>query len=231
MTPDPDTLRRAFGEVDLWIFDLDNTLYPYPPGLWAQVDARMGSFISLLLEVDAVEARRLQKDYFLRYGLTVKGLMHHHGVKPEDFLAYVHDVDLSDITPDPTLRDAIAALPGRRVIHTNSDNPHVSRVLARLGMEEDLFEAIYDIAATGFVPKPDRHAYEHVLKAEGVDGSRAAMFEDSARNLLEPHKREMRTVLVPTHCDIASAGKGEPHVHFFAENFTEFMAELAEALR
>jgi len=104
-------VRAAFEDVDLWIFDLDNTLYPYPPGLWSQIGGRMGAFISDLLSVDSVEAKRLQKDYFLRYGLTVRGLMKHHGVEARDFLAYVHDVDLSDIAPDPGLAEAIAALP------------------------------------------------------------------------------------------------------------------------
>lgn len=223
-------IGQAFAHVDLWIFDLDNTLYPYPPALWSQVDARMGGFISTLLEVDAIEARRVQKDYFLRYGLTMRGLMKHHGVRPEDFLAHVHDVDLADIAPNPSLRDIIAALPGRKVIHTNADRPHVGRVLGRLAMEETLFDAVYDITGTGFVPKPSREAYDIVLKAEGADGRSAAMFEDSARNLLEPHRRGMRTVLVPTRCDIASAGASEPHVHFKADDFTQFMADVAEAI-
>jgi len=216
-------VRAAFEDVDLWIFDLDNTLYPYPPGLWSQIGGRMGAFISDLLSVDAVEAKRLQKDYFLRYGLTVRGLMKHHGVEARDFLAYVHDVDLSDIAPDPGLAEAIAALPGRRIIHTNSDRVHVARVLARLGISSDLFAAVHDIESTGFEPKPGPRAYDAVLEAEGVDPRRAAMFEDAARNLIEPHRRGMRTVYLPTVCDVSSAGKEGAHVHFVTDNLTEFL--------
>ena len=221
--------RDAFRDVDLWIFDLDNTLYPYPPGLWAQIDGRMGGFISDLLSVDAIEARRVQKDYFLRYGLTVRGLMKHHGVAAADFLAHVHDVDLSDIAPNPALGQAIAALPGRCVIHTNSDQAHVARVLDRLAIDPGLFEAVYDIAATDYEPKPAARAYDHVAQAEGVDPRRAAMFEDSARNLLEPHRRGMRTVLLPTRCDIASAGRNEDHVHFITDDLTGFLSDIVEA--
>ena len=223
------THAPAFADTDLWIFDLDNTLYPYPPGLWAQIDGRMGGFISDLLGVDAVEARRVQKDYFLRYGLTVRGLMKHHGVAAADFLDHVHDVDLSPIAPNPALGDAIAALPGRRVIHTNSDHAHVRRVLARLDIDPDLFAAIYDIADTGFEPKPGPRAYDHVAAAEGGDPARAAMFEDSARNLVEPHRRGMRTVLLPTRCDIASAGNGDPHIQFTTSDLTEFLTAIVEA--
>jgi len=216
-------LAQAFAGVDAWIFDLDNTLYPYPPGLWAQVHARMQMFISERVLVDAVEAQRLQKDYFLRYGLTVRGLMKHHDVKAPDFLAYVHDVDLSDIAPDPALGTAIAALPGRKIIHTNSDTAHALRVLTQLEIDSGLFAAIHDIAATGFEPKPGPRAYDAVAQAEGIDPARAAMFEDSARNLLEPHKRGMRTVLLPTSCDIASAGKEGEHVHFVTHDLTDFL--------
>ena len=220
-------LAGAFDGVDLWIFDLDNTLYPYPPGLWAQIDGRMGGFISDLLSVDRIEARRVQKDYFLRYGLTVRGLMKHHGVEAQDFLAYVHDVDLSDIAPNPALGEAIAALPGRKVIHTNSDRVHVGRVLARLDIDADIFDAVHDIESTGFEPKPSPRAYDAVARAEGADPTRAAMFEDAARNLLEPHRRGMRTVLLPTDCDIASAGKEGAHIHFATNDLTGFLRSIS----
>ena len=223
MTSSP---RAIFADVDLWIFDLDNTLYPYPPGLWAQIDGRMGAFISDLLSVDRVEARRVQKDYFLRYGLTIRGLMKHHGVKAEDFLSYVHDVDLSDIAPNPALGQAIADLPGRKVIHTNSDRVHVARVLARLGIDAGTFAAVHDIQSTGFEPKPSPRAYDAVARAEGTDPSRAAMFEDAARNLIEPHRRGMRTVLLPTSCDIASAGKEGDHIHFVTDDLTGFLRSI-----
>ncbi len=218
--------QTAFADVDLWIFDLDNTLYPYPPGLWAKIDGRMGAFISDLLSVDVIEARRVQKDYFLRYGLTVRGLMKHHGVEAEDFLAYVHDVDLSDIAPNPALGQAIDALPGRKVIHTNSDKAHVARVLTRLGIDSKIFAAIHDIQSTGFEPKPSPRAYDVVAKAEGIAPTRAAMFEDAARNLIEPHKRGMRTVLLPTACDIASAGKEGDHIHFVTDDLTGFLRSI-----
>ncbi len=226
MTDETLDPRDAFAGVDMWIFDLDNTLYPYPPGLWAQIDGRMGAFISTLLTVDAIEARRVQKEYFLRYGLTVRGLMKHHGVAAADFLSFVHDVDLSDIAPNPELGAAIEALPGRKIIHTNSDRAHVARVLARLDIAPGIFSAVHDIESTDFEPKPGPRAYDAVAQAEAIAPTRAAMFEDSARNLLEPHKRGMRTILLPTTCDIASAGKDGAHVHFITHDLTGFLRRI-----
>jgi putative hydrolase of the HAD superfamily len=78
---------RAFDHVDTWVFDLDNTLYPHHVNLWQQVDARIGEFVSAWLKVDAQEARRVQKDYYLRYGTTMRGMMTEHGVSADDYLA------------------------------------------------------------------------------------------------------------------------------------------------
>lgn len=223
-----DALGEAFDGVSLWVFDLDNTLYDRPPHLWEQIDRKMSGFIAEALEVDLFEARRLQKDYLHRYGLTIRGLMLHHGIRPEDFLHDVHDVDLTCIPPNPALGEAIARLPGRRVIHTNSDQKHTARVLARLGFPEDVFHAVYDIEATSYEPKPEASAYDRVLAAEKADPAQAAMFEDAARNLLEPHRRGMRTIWTPTNCDWASHGAEGAHIHFVAENMTDFVSALAQ---
>src|SRR3546814_7818832 len=129
--------------IDAWIFDLDNTLYLPEADIFAQIDERMGQFISDLLECDRIEARRVQKDYFHRHGTTLFGLMAHHDVEPRQFLDFVHDVDLGVLDRDPLLVEAIAALPGRKFIFTNGDAPYAMRVLDKLGLGES-FEAIHD---------------------------------------------------------------------------------------
>lgn len=224
-------LRADFEGVDLWIFDLDNTLYPRPETLWARFDQRMTAFVSDALEVDLAEAHRVQKDYLVRYGTTLKGLIEHHDVEPRAFLDDVHDVALTEIEPNPALADAIYALPGRKIIHTNAVRSHAERVLARLDIPESHFGAIYDIEFTKYESKPHPHAYDIVMGAEDRDPARAAFFEDSARNLLEPHKRGMRTIFVPTDCALASDGSEGAHIHFTAHDLTSFLHELREEVR
>src|SRR3954451_12741208 len=150
---------RAFSHIDTWVFDLDNTLYPHHVNLWHQVDARIGEFVSAFLRVGSDEARRIQKDYYRRYGTTMRGMMTEHDVHADDFLAYVHQIDHSPLEPNPAMGTAIAKLPGRKLILTNGSTDHAGKVLARLGIEAH-FEAVFDIIAAELEPKPSPQTYE-----------------------------------------------------------------------
>ncbi len=124
------TPTRSFTHVDTWVFDLDNTLYPHHVNLWQQVDARIGEFVSAWLKVSARRSARIQKDYYLRYGTTMRGMMTEHGVRADDYLAYVHQIDHSPLQPNPAMGAAIAKLPGRKLILTNGSTDHADAVLA-----------------------------------------------------------------------------------------------------
>ena len=186
---------RAFTDVDTWVFDLDNTLYPHHVNLWQQVDARIGEFIGNYLKISPQQARVIQKDYYLRYGTSMRGMMTEHGVRADDYLAYVHRIDHSPLQPNPALGAAIAKLPGRKLILTNGSTDHADAVLKRLGIGEH-FEAVFDIIAAELEPKPAPQTYDKFLSDHGVDPLKSAMFEDLARNLVVPHQLGMTTVLV-----------------------------------
>src|ERR1051326_8002489 len=115
--------RRGFSGIETWVFDLDNTLYPHHLNLWQQVDARIRDYVADFLHVSHDEAFRLQKDYYRRYGTTMRGLMAEHGLKPDEFLEIVHQIDHSALTPNPALGAAIAALARRQLILTNRNPP------------------------------------------------------------------------------------------------------------
>ena len=223
---------RTFSEVDTWVFDLDNTLYPHHVNLWQQVDARIGAYIGNFLKVDAVEARRIQKDYYKRYGTSMRGMMTEHGVSADDYLAYVHEIDHSPLEPNPAMGEAIARLPGRKLILTNGSTDHAGKVLARLGFP-DHFEAIFDIIAADLEPKPAPQTYRRFLDLHRVDPARSAMFEDLARNLVVPHDLGMTTVLVVPDGtrevireDWEMEGRDAPHVDHVTDNLTGFLAKL-----
>ena len=223
---------RAFTHVDTWVFDLDNTLYPHHVNLWQQVDARIGAYIGNFLKVDAVEARRIQKDYYKRYGTSMRGMMTEHGVSADDYLAYVHEIDHSPLEPNPAMGEAIARLPGRKLILTNGSTDHAGKVLARLGFP-DHFEAVFDIIAADLEPKPAPQTYQRFLDLHRVDPARSAMFEDLARNLVVPHDLGMTTVLVVPDGtrevireDWEMEGRDAPHVDHVTDNLTGFLAKL-----
>ena len=159
---------RAFTHIDTWVFDLDNTLYPHHVNLWQQVDARIGEFVSAWLKISAEQARAIQKDYYRRYGTTMRGMMTEHGVRADDYLAYVHKIDHSPLEPNPAMGAAIARLPGRKLILTNGSTDHAGAVLARLGIGEH-FEAVFDIIAAELEPKPAPQTYQKFLRHHGVD--------------------------------------------------------------
>lgn len=185
----------ALDHIDCWIFDLDNSLYHPRHRLFDQVDRRMETFVARVIGCAPEEARGIQKGYFHAYGTTLAGLMRHHDVVPEDFLAFVHDIVLDDLVPDADLSAALAALPGRRLVFTNADAPHARRVLDRLGIAER-FDAIHDIVACNYIPKPASEAYRHLCEAHRIDPLRAAMVEDMARNLAPAHAIGMTTVWI-----------------------------------
>ena len=193
--PDPKPGRSGFQHVDTWVFDLDNTLYPHHLNLWQQVDERIRNYIAGFLKITPDEAFRLQKDYYLRYGTSMRGLMEEHGLQPDEYLEIVHQIDHSPIEPNPGLGDAIAKLPGRKLILTNGTRSHADAVMRRLEIDHH-FEDVFDIRAAELEPKPRPQVYDRFLLRHDVDPTRAAIFEDLARNLEVPHALGMSTVLV-----------------------------------
>jgi len=225
----PQRAGRGFRGIETWVFDLDNTLYPHHLNLWQQVDQRIRDYIVKLLKISHDEAFRLQKDYYKRYGTTMRGLMAEHGLNPDEFLDYVHQIDHSPLTPNPALAAAIAKLPGRKLILTNGTRHHAEAVMRRLGVDQH-FEDIFDIKAAELEPKPRPAVYQRFLARHRVDPKRAAIFEDLARNLEVPHALGMITVLVvPKGAGVVLreewelAGRNEPHVDYVTDDLAEFL--------
>jgi putative hydrolase of the HAD superfamily len=223
---------RAFDWVDTWVFDLDNTLYPHHLNLWQQVDERIRDYIADFLKVTREEAFRVQKDYYRRYGTSMRGLMTEHGMKPDDFLDFVHQIDHSPLTPNAALGAAIERLPGRKLILTNGTRRHADAVLARLELDRH-FEDVFDIIAAELEPKPSPQTYDRFLSAHGVDAGKAAMFEDLARNLAVPHALGMTTVLVvPEHTREVFRegweleGRDAPHVDHVTDDLAGFLQRI-----
>ena len=220
---------RGFRGIETWVFDLDNTLYPHHLNLWQQVDVRIRDYIVGFLKITHDEAFRLQKDYYKRYGTTMRGLMAEHGLQPDEFLEMVHQIDHSPLTPNPALGAAIAQLSGRKLILTNGTRAHADAVLRRLEIEHH-FDDVFDIRAAELEPKPQPQVYERFLKRHRVDPKSAVMFEDLARNLEVPHALGMITVLVvPKGAGVVLredwelAGRDEPHVDYVTDDLTEFL--------
>lgn len=208
-----------FAHVRTWVFDLDNTLYPPSVRLFDQIEQRMTTYVMTALNVSRDEANRLRIHYWRVHGTTLAGLMQEHGLDPMPFLHDVHDISFDRLTPDPSLAEGIADLPGRKIVYTNGSAPYAKQVLAARGLQ-DVFDAIYGVEHAGFHPKPSRTAFDRVFAQDQIEPTRAAMFEDEPRNLSVPHALGMRTV------HVAPARAEGDHIHHHTDDLPHFLAQL-----
>jgi putative hydrolase of the HAD superfamily len=210
-----------FDRVETWIFDLDNTLYHPSARLFDQINARMTGFIMRELGLGEAEANALRRGYWEQHGTTLRGLIDEHGVDPDAFLDEVHAIDLSALTPDADLAEAVRRLPGRRIVHTNGSRAHAKGVLAARGLT-DAFDAVYGIEDKALVPKPQPDAYHRIVRLSGFDPMRAAMIEDDVRNLEVPKALGMATVWL---CH-ESGSRVPDHVDRCIDGLTAFLREV-----
>ena len=213
-------MKQHFAQVTTWVFDLDNTLYPASLRLFDQIEVRMTNWVMRELGVGQTEANRLRQHYWQKYGTTLAGLMREHGVAPDGYLADVHDIDFSVLPKAPDLAAALQALPGRRIVYTNGGADYARRVLQARGLT-GLFDRVYGIEHAGFLPKPERAAFETVFARDGLTPGSAAMFEDDPRNLRAPHAMGLRTVHVAEKPRLAR------HIHHHTADLAGFLAALA----
>lgn len=213
-------VATSFSHVRVWVFDLDNTLYPPQARLFDQIEVRMTDWVMRALGVPRVEANRLRTDYWRKYGTTLAGLMAEHGIEPGPYLDEVHDIDLSALVADPLLATRIGNLPGRKIVYTNGCEPYARRVLEARGLT-GAFDAVYGVEHAGFLPKPELGAFEAVFALDGLAPDSGAMFEDDPRNLTAPHALGMRTVLVGP-----DPHPGD-HIHHHTTDLSAFLSQLS----
>ena len=176
-----------------WLFDLDNTIYSPKTKIFDQIDKRMKLFISKKLSVSEDEAFIIQKKFYKKYGTTLYGLMKHYKFNPDEFLDFVHDIDLSKLKKSSSLFEKIQSLPGTKIIYTNGEKNYAKRVLDSLGIS-DLFESIWDIKKSQFIPKPQINPLKDLIKENNFDISSCVYFEDIKKNLEPAHKLGITTI-------------------------------------
>ncbi|GAB4189475.1 MAG: hypothetical protein OHK0022_01800 [Roseiflexaceae bacterium] len=191
------------------LFDLDNTLYPASRNVMQIFDRRITEYVQKLLGVDAESAARLREEYFQAYGTTLRGLQQYHQVDAEDYLQYVHDMEVqSFLALDAELDRLLGLVHARKVIFTNSPVEHSRRVLNALGISQH-FEQIFDIRFCQFQPKPAPEVYQLVLDALGVPGNEALFIEDTARNLAPARELGLTTILITPQSDARTAAQAD----------------------
>jgi len=183
--------------IDTIFFDLDATLYPESNGLWPAIRSKIDQYMHERVNIPLSEIPNLREDYYIHYGTTLRGLQIHYDVQAEEYLNFVHDLPLQEyLEPNPALREILFSIPKKRWIFTNSDQPHVERVLSILGIS-DCFDGLVDVYALEPHCKPKQEAYQIALKFAGnADPATCAMLDDSVNNLTPAKKMGFFTVWV-----------------------------------
>ena len=220
--------RPDFGGVEAWVFDLDHTLYTVDAAHQAQMEERICFYVQRHFGLDRDAAWKVQKGYLRDYGSTLAGLMRNDHIDPDVYHDEINDLEALALSPDAGLRAGLARLPGRRFVFTNNCGRFARNVLARLGVE-DLFSGIVDVKAMDFVLKPSPKAFETLLALGPIEPGRAALFDDSARNLVPARALGMKTVWFNNGLGQSQTKIDRPELHI--DHQTDNLANFLQAIR
>ena len=216
---------KELTEIKYWIFDLDNTLYSGQTKVFSEVDKKMSAFISEKFNVDLIEAKKIQKEYFYEYGTTLSGLMKKQNINPNEFLEFVHDIDISWLPKDNFLREELIKIQEKKYIFSNGSHAHIENVTKQLGIR-DLFDGAFDITDANFIPKPHLDPYIKLIEKFKLDPKQSILIEDIAHNLEQAKKLGMKTCWLENDEAFAKKDADKPYIDYKINNLPSFLQKI-----
>ena len=223
---------KNFKEMKYLLLDLDGVCYGKHNNyslekVFGQVSQRMTMFISKRLKIDMAEAKKLQTDYFYKYNTSLNGLMIHHDIPPEEFLKFVHTIDLSFMKEDKIMRSELEKLDMEKFIFTNGSAEHAKNILTHLGVY-DLFgrDKIFDIKDAGYVPKPEAKTFDLMVEKFGLNPKETIYIEDIAKNLSIGYERGCATVWLINDEHFGKMDSDKDYISHKIENLSLFLKEI-----
>ena len=218
---------KELTKIKYWIFDLDNTLYSGDTKVFDQVDKKMSKFISEKLNVSVDEAKKIQKNYFHEYNTTLNGMIKNHEIDANEFLEFVHDVNLDFLKADKPLKKEITNLNGKKFIFTNGSKAHAKNVTKRIGIEK-LFDGVFDIVESEFIPKPSIEPYKKIIEKYKIEPQYSIFIEDIARNLKPAHELGMKTLWIKNDEPWAAEFSDSDFINYKTDNLAKFLKDINE---
>ena len=207
------------------LFDCDGVLYQDLEAVFGQVSKKMTEYISKKLNLDLKVAKELQRSYFHKYDTSLNGLMIHHNIPPKEFLDYVHDIDLSFLEKDKTLRKELENTNLRKFVFTNGSKEHVKNITTSLGID-DQFENIFDIVDAKYNPKPAAKAFDLMLEKFKIDPKETLYIEDIAKNLSIGKERGTTTAWLINDEYWGKKESDKEFIDYKIENLSLFLKEI-----
>ena len=223
---------KSLKEMKYLLLDLDGVCYGSHNGyplekVFGLVSKRMTLFIQEKLGLDEKKAKELQTNYFYKYNTSLNGLMLHHNVIGDEFLKYVHDIDISFMKEDKIMRNELENLNMEKFIFTNGSAEHAQNILTRLGIY-DLFgkEKVFDIKDAGYVPKPEAQTFDLMVKKFGINPEETIYIEDIAKNLSIGFERGCTTVWLINDEHFGKIDSDKDYISHKIENLSLFLKEI-----
>ena len=216
---------KEFKNIKNILFDLDGVLYQDLEAVFGQVSKRMTKYISNALGLDLIKAKELQTNYFHKYNTSLNGLMIHHNIKPDEFLEYVHDIDLSFMKKDMVLRKELEKLNLKKFIFTNGSKNHAINITTHLGIS-DLFDGLFDIVDAEFSPKPTAKAFDLMVKKFKINPKETIYIEDIAKNLSIGKERGAITAWLINDEYWGKKESNQEYIDYKIENLSLFLKEI-----
>jgi len=216
---------KAFQSIKFWIFDLDNTLYSGKTKVFEQVDKKMSEYISKKLKIDLEEAKKIQKNYFHKYNTTLNGMIKNHKIDANEFLDFVHDINIDFLKKNTFLEEELKKLDGKKIIFTNGSKKHAIHVTKKIGIDK-YFDDIFDIIDSKLIPKPSIEPYKKLVEKHKIDPKLCVLVEDIARNLKPAYEMGMKTVWIENDEPWAKKFSDSNFVEYKTDNLAEFLKKI-----
>jgi putative hydrolase of the HAD superfamily len=216
---------KELTKIKYWIFDLDNTLYSGKTKVFEQVDKKMTQYISEKLNVSSEEAKKIQKNYFYKYNTTLNGMIKNHNVDANEFLEFVHDINIDFLQKDLKLSEEIKKLKGKKIIFTNGSRKHALNVTQKIGIEHH-FDDIFDIVDADFIPKPSIEPYKKLVKKHKIDPKLCVLIEDIARNLKPAYEMGMKTIWIENDEPWAKKFSDSNFINYKTNDLSQFLKKI-----
>ena len=211
--------------IKYWIFDLDNTLYSGKARVFEQVDKKMSKYISKKLNVNIARAKEIQKNYFYEYNTTLNGMIKNHKIDANEFLEFVHDIDVDFLKDDPILNKELEKLGGKKIVFTNGSRKHALNITQRIGIDQH-FDDFFDIVDSDFMPKPAIEPYKKLVEKHKIDPNLCVFVEDIARNLKPAYEMGMKTVWIENDEPWASKFSDSNFINYKTNNLSKFLKKI-----
>ena len=216
---------KKFTNIKNFIFDCDGVLYKDLEAVFGQVSKRMTEYISKKLDLDLKKAKELQTNYFHKYNTSLNGLMIHHDINPEEFLKYVHEINLDFLKKDLVLRKELLKLNAKKFVFTNGSHDHVINITKHLGID-DVFDGAFDITDCNYIPKPAIEPYKKLINKFDIDPNETVFIEDIAKNLEPAKKVGMKTVWLINDEYWGKKDSDKDFIDLKINNLSSFLKEI-----